>query len=149
VFLSKRTEADFREWRDARDWHARKYAMWARGEKMPSQKPSSLMRCPCGEKFDSHDPARSYVHRGHIYAAHAADGIRRQMRCLLCEDCGWVCEAHPDRPWEGEHACRCGGRTVTRAKMVQHRGCRRASRPNLTRRAGAIDARQGMEAALR
>jgi hypothetical protein len=109
VFLSKRTEADFREWRDARDWHARKYAMWARGEKMPSQKPSSLMRCPCGEKFDSHDPARSYVHRGHIYAAHAADGIRRQMRCLLCEDCGWVCEAHPDRPWEGEHACRCGG----------------------------------------
>jgi len=26
-----------------------------------------------------------------------------------CEDCGWVCESHPDRPWEGEHACTCGG----------------------------------------
>jgi hypothetical protein len=50
VFLSKRTEADFQAWRDDRDWHARKYATWARGEKMPSQKPSSLMSCPCGEK---------------------------------------------------------------------------------------------------
>jgi hypothetical protein len=28
-----------------------------------------MMRCPCGERFDSHDPAGSYVHRGHIYAA--------------------------------------------------------------------------------
>ena len=30
------------------------------------------------------------------------------MKCLLCEDCGWVCEVHLDRPWEGEHACGCG-----------------------------------------
>jgi hypothetical protein len=21
--------------------------------------------------------------------------------CTLCDDCGWVCEVHPDRPWEG------------------------------------------------
>jgi hypothetical protein len=25
-----------------------------------------------------------------------------------CEDCGWDCEDHPGRPWEGEHACNCG-----------------------------------------
>jgi hypothetical protein len=31
------------------------------------------------------------------------------MKCLLCEDTGWVCEAHPDQPWEGPHACTCGG----------------------------------------
>jgi hypothetical protein len=31
------------------------------------------------------------------------------MICLRCEDCGWVCENHPDRPWEGSHACPCGG----------------------------------------
>jgi hypothetical protein len=24
--------------------------------------------------------------------------------CLLCEDTGWVFEAHPDQPWEGAHA---------------------------------------------
>jgi hypothetical protein len=30
------------------------------------------------------------------------------MKCSLCEDCGWVCENHPARPWEGEHACTCG-----------------------------------------
>jgi hypothetical protein len=31
------------------------------------------------------------------------------MKCSLCEDCGWAYESHPDRPWEGEHACTCGG----------------------------------------
>src|SRR6266851_5697369 len=45
VFLSKRTEADFQAWRDQRDWTARKYAMWNAGEKLPSQKTSSLMMC--------------------------------------------------------------------------------------------------------
>lgn len=77
VFLAKRTEADFQAWRAARDWHAWKYAMWKRGEKLPSQKPSSMMTCVCGQTFDSHDPEGSYVHRGHIDAAQAADGIRR------------------------------------------------------------------------
>jgi hypothetical protein len=76
-FSARRTEADYQEWRDARDWTARKYAMWAAGELLPSQKPSTTMRCPCGETFDSHDPPGSYAHRGHIYAAQAADGIRR------------------------------------------------------------------------
>src|ERR1700680_1505171 len=31
------------------------------------------------------------------------------LKCTLCEDCGWVCENHPHKPWEGEHACNCGG----------------------------------------
>jgi hypothetical protein len=30
------------------------------------------------------------------------------MKCLCCEDTGWVCENHPDQPWEGPHACSCG-----------------------------------------
>jgi hypothetical protein len=37
VFSSKRTPADYRAWRDQRDWAARKYAMWERGERLPSQ----------------------------------------------------------------------------------------------------------------
>jgi hypothetical protein len=77
VFLSNRTDADFQAWRDQRDWTARKHVMWAAGELLPSQKPNSMMRCPCGVAFDSHDQDGSYVHRGHIYAAQAADGIRR------------------------------------------------------------------------
>jgi hypothetical protein len=77
IFSAKRTEADYQAWRDRRDWIERKYAMWERGERMPSQMPSSLMTCPCGVAFDSHDPEGSYVHRVHIYAAQAADGIRR------------------------------------------------------------------------
>ena len=36
-FSVKRTEADYQAWRDQRDWTARKYAMWARGERFPSQ----------------------------------------------------------------------------------------------------------------
>ena len=31
------------------------------------------------------------------------------MICLCCEDCCWVCEDHPDRPWQDPHACGCGG----------------------------------------
>ena len=36
-FSAKRTEADYQAWRDQRDWTARKYAMWERGERFPSQ----------------------------------------------------------------------------------------------------------------
>jgi hypothetical protein len=36
VFSAKRTEADYKAWRDQRDFTARKYAMWERGEKFPS-----------------------------------------------------------------------------------------------------------------
>jgi len=42
-FLAKRTEADVRAWRGQQDWAARKYAMRQAGEKLPSQKPSTLM----------------------------------------------------------------------------------------------------------
>jgi hypothetical protein len=77
VFLSKRTPADFQAWRDQQDWTERKYAMWARGERMPSQKPSSMMRCPCGETFDSHRLEHTLIHVPHITKAHQADEIRR------------------------------------------------------------------------
>jgi hypothetical protein len=30
------------------------------------------------------------------------------MKCLCCEDEGWVCEEHPDQPAFGPHACACG-----------------------------------------
>ena len=68
-YLPKRTDADFQAWREERDWTERKYAMWARGERMPSQKPSSLMTCPCGERFDSHRLEDTMLHVPHIEAA--------------------------------------------------------------------------------
>ena len=70
MFSSKRTEADYQVWRDDRDWHARKYAMWERGEVLPSQKRSSRVCCVCGERVDS--PASNHIHSPHIYAAQAA-----------------------------------------------------------------------------
>ena len=70
VFLSKRTEADFQEWREQRDWMARKYAMWEAGERLPSQRPTSIMRCTCGELFDSHRLDESLIHVPHLSAAH-------------------------------------------------------------------------------
>jgi AraC-like DNA-binding protein len=36
---------------------------------------------------------------------------RRAVRvtaCGRCEGCGWVCENHPDKQWEGKQACGCG-----------------------------------------
>src|ERR1700733_10661673 len=41
----------------------------------------------------------------------------------LCEDCGWVCENHPHKPWEGEHACNCGARWCP-VPVVQSESCR-------------------------
>jgi hypothetical protein len=38
------------------------YAMWERGEKLPSQRPTSIMRCPCGELFDSHRLEHTMIH---------------------------------------------------------------------------------------
>ncbi|SDF02264.1 hypothetical protein SAMN05216337_104283 [Bradyrhizobium brasilense] len=29
--------------------------------------------------------------------------------CPICDGTRWVCENHPDRPWQGERACTCGG----------------------------------------
>jgi hypothetical protein len=71
------TEADFQAWRDQRDWTAWKYAVWERGEKLPSQYPSSLMTCPCGETFDSHRLEHTLIHVPHITKAHQANEICR------------------------------------------------------------------------
>jgi len=35
IFLAKRTEADFREWRDQQTWTAEKYRRFDRGRRMP------------------------------------------------------------------------------------------------------------------
>ena len=35
VFSANRTEADYEEWREQRDWTARKYALRDRGEPVP------------------------------------------------------------------------------------------------------------------
>lgn len=39
VYLPKRTNADFQEWRDQEVWTERKYAMWKAGKRLPSQHP--------------------------------------------------------------------------------------------------------------
>jgi hypothetical protein len=78
VFLVKRTEADFQAWREQRDWTARKYALWKTGERLPSQRPNSLMRCACGEVFDSHRLQETLIHVPHLSAAaQRAHEIRR------------------------------------------------------------------------
>jgi hypothetical protein len=51
--------------------------MWERGERMPTQVPNSMMRCPCGVRFDSHKPDESDPNRQHIYAKQRSEGIRR------------------------------------------------------------------------
>lgn len=37
-----------------------------------------------------------------------AERDKTEHACPLCDDSGWVCEAHPDQPWDGPHACTCG-----------------------------------------
>ena len=33
----------------------------------------------------------------------------RAVKCARCRDTYWVCETPDNVPWEGEHACGCGG----------------------------------------
>jgi hypothetical protein len=80
VFLAKRTEADFQAWRDHRDWMAQKHAIWGRGELLPSQKPNSMMRCPCGEMFDSHRLEHSLIHVPPITERHREIRHRSTLR---------------------------------------------------------------------
>ena len=65
-------EGAFDEYRRDREFRAEIAAVHARGEKLPSELPNSLMRCICGVTFDSHKPAKSYDHRVHIYAGQVA-----------------------------------------------------------------------------
>ena len=64
-------EGAFEEWRHDREARAEMRATHARGEKLPSEVFSTMMRCVCGVQFDSWKPAESYDHRSHIYAAQA------------------------------------------------------------------------------
>ena len=52
--------------------------------------------------------------RGHsrVFGANYATLVpkRRQgMKCAVCDDTGWVCEEHPDKPWHARPGgCECG-----------------------------------------
>jgi hypothetical protein len=48
VFLSNRTEADFREWREAQAFTAWKYRMWDTGHRLPTQSTNGRSTCFCG-----------------------------------------------------------------------------------------------------
>lgn len=37
-----------------------------------------------------------------------AERDRLEHTCPCCDGTGWVCEDHPDQPWDGPHACTCG-----------------------------------------
>jgi hypothetical protein len=101
VFLGKRTEVDFQPWRDQEARTEQRYARWKNGERLSTQKPNALVRCPCGEVFDSHRVGETVVHIPHITAFKAGGCVTTMVACRLCDDSGWVCETHPDRPLEG------------------------------------------------
>jgi hypothetical protein len=69
ALLPEIPEGAFDEYRRVRDYKAEIRAIHARGEKLPSEIFSSMMRCVCGVQFDSWKPEESYDHRAHIYAA--------------------------------------------------------------------------------
>jgi len=53
VFLSNRTEADFQERRDARDWTARKYALRDAGKRLPEEVNAIVVSPIAGCKYAS------------------------------------------------------------------------------------------------
>jgi hypothetical protein len=74
-YLQNCSPSDFQK---HRDWIAHRAAIdaaHARGDKLPTEFPSSMMTCICGNRFDNHKPAENQIHLPHIYAAQA-EGIR-------------------------------------------------------------------------
>ena len=93
--------APFSVWHDPGSRLVQRAAMWLfplRAAGVPFQRIRGCAIAPLWPGDAGCDGASS------IYAVRAAT-----MKCLLCDGCGWVCENHPDKPWEGEHACPCGG----------------------------------------
>ena len=69
-------------------------------------------------------------------------GVVRVTTCSRCEDSGWVCEDHPERPWDGRMraAAVAPARPAPIATLpVMILGHRKASSRSRTRRAGAIE----------
>jgi hypothetical protein len=55
----------------------------------------------------------------------------RVKHCRLCDDEGWVCEAHPEQTWEGPHACTCDAagapcQACNKPVQTSRHGCRKA-----------------------
>ena len=64
VFLAKRTEADFEEYRRDRAFHTWKQAMWAAGLQLPTQAADGQAVCFCGVAIGLKNMDV------HVYAAH-------------------------------------------------------------------------------
>jgi hypothetical protein len=60
----RKTEADFQEWRDFRDWTAWKYAMHDGGCQLPTQTTNGRSKCFCGAEIGIDDTL------DHVLAAH-------------------------------------------------------------------------------
>jgi hypothetical protein len=72
--------------------------------------------------------------------------------CDRCAKCRWVCEAHPNRPWDGEHACGCGAPGEPCPECNRADGapdCPRASASRWTKKAGATDGGNRLAASIR
>ena len=78
------------------------------------------------------------------FSQRASSTIAQPMKCTLCEDSGWVCEAHPQMPGKASTPVSAeppvcpvlGATSLLRASSPE---CRRGSIPSWIRMAGAIE----------
>jgi hypothetical protein len=83
----------------------------------------AIFKCELLHVSHSLDALRREVSVGRVCDVHPSRrGAIRLIKCSLCQDCGWVCENHPGRPWEGPHACNCGGAGALPVVQCAHRG---------------------------
>ena len=61
-----------------------------------------------GLKFAIHR-AWLWLHQSGTYVKLTQAGADFFARLIAsrCEDCGWVCQNHPEQRWQGLHACDC------------------------------------------
>lgn len=74
----------------------------------PQTERDHFLRCPaCGEMLDMRDLGQILDHLHGKQIEEEPPGAL-MTACKTCDDVGWVCEAHPDLPWDGPRACPCG-----------------------------------------
>ena len=68
IFLSNRTEANFREWREAQAFTAWKYRMWDTGHRLPTQSTDGRSICFRGASLTI-GAVPDHVHSAHLEKA--------------------------------------------------------------------------------
>ncbi|MDR6820317.1 hypothetical protein J2X76_005514 [Neorhizobium sp. 2083] len=70
--------------------------------------PFLLDQSACSD-IDGYSPSNSLTQRNTTPCLPYKTERQSMRQCKQCDDTGWVCERHLNKPWSGKRGCGCGG----------------------------------------